>query len=106
MEHVVDANTGFVRRPGQETALAMPLGIPDELTVIDVDESALDTVTPLADSDGALRVTPTVSLSHRMLRSCLRAGADDLAVETAIGDVVSAALDAGGEPRYNRPSTR
>ena len=105
VEHVVDTNTGFVRRPGQETAMAMPLGIPDELTIIDVDESALDAVTTLADADGALRVTPTVSLSHRVLRSCLRAGADDIAVESAIGDVVSAALDAGGEPRYDRPST-
>ena len=105
VEHVVDTNTGFVRRPGQETAMAMPTGVPDTLTIIDVDEAALGAVDPLTGADGPLRVTPKVSLGHRLLRSCLHADADDLTVEAAIGDVVSSAVGATEHPRYTRPST-
>ena len=105
-EHVVDVNTGFVRRPGQETALAIPNGLPDDLTSIDVDEAALDLVPVLTEASGPLRITPRVSLAHRLLCKCVTAGEDDVAVEAAIGDVLTSALgDNADRPVYTRTST-
>lgn len=106
LEHIVDVNTGFVRSPGEETAMEMPTDRPDELTVVRVDEAVLDGIGALARARGPLRVTPSLDLAHRLLRRRLAVGDDDFDVETAIVDVLTAA--AGGcapAPEFVRSST-
>lgn len=107
VEHVVDVNTGFIRRPLVETSMSMLVDRPDELTILDVDEAVLDQLPDLTVASGPLRISPRVDLSHRVLRRCVASGRDDLAVQAAVMDVLASVLDddvhrTGG---YGRRST-
>jgi AraC-like DNA-binding protein len=105
--HLVDAMNGFVRRPGQEASIAMPLGYPDELTVLSVDEPALDAMPELTEAVGPLPISPETELAHRVLCARIAHRADDLAVQSSIVDVVSSALGSRrrGTGVARRPST-
>ena len=108
VEYVVDVTTGFVRRPGEEKAVAVPAGRPahDEVTAIDFDESLLDAVPELDDLRGPLRITPRVDVGHRLLRSTIAARDDDLTVQSVLGDVLSAVVATGSTRRHlGRPIT-
>ncbi len=106
IEHVVDSTTGFVRGPGEESSIAMPLGYPDELTVLEVDDSVLDAVPELTLATGPLPISPQTDLAHRMLCTRLAARADHVTLQTAVIEVLGCAI--GCERRdvsLARPST-
>ncbi len=106
IEHVVDSTTGFVRRPGEESSIAMPLGYPDELTMLEVDDSVLDAVPELTTATGPLPISPQTDLAHRVLCARLAARADEVTLQSAIVEVLRSAV--GCERRdlgLARPST-
>jgi AraC-like DNA-binding protein len=107
LEQVVDVNTGFFRRPGEEVAVCMFQDGSDDLTMIDVDPAALDVVPALTEARGPLRVAPAVDLGHRLLLRAIDDGDDDLAVESAIVELLHTGVAHGGLGRrgYSRRST-
>jgi AraC-like DNA-binding protein len=107
VEQVVDVNTGFFRRPGEQVAVRMFKEGSDELTMIDIGPVALDVVPALTDASGPLRVTPSVDLAHRLLLRAIDHGADDLAVQSALVELLHAGVTDGGHAGrgYSRRST-
>ncbi|WP_371665332.1 AraC family transcriptional regulator [Streptomyces sp. NBC_01241] len=77
VEHVVDAASVYVERPGTEQQFAHPQG-PDTFTEIVLSEPRVadllggDPTVP----EGLVMVTPELALAHRMLLSSARQGAD------------------------------
>ena len=106
LEHIVDVNTGFVRRPGEEVAMEMPIDQPDELTHIQLDEEVVDGLEALHGARGPLRITADVELAHRLLRGRLAVAGDGFAIETAVADVLNAVVERPlHRPSFARPST-
>jgi AraC-like DNA-binding protein len=107
VEQVVDVNTGFFRRPGEEIAVCMFKEGFDELTMIELDPAALDVVPALVEASGPLRVAPSVDLAHRLLLRAIDDGEDDLAVQSALVELLQAGVaDSGLAGRgYSRRST-
>jgi AraC-like DNA-binding protein len=107
VEQVVDVNTGFFRRPGEEVAVCMFQEGSDELTMIEVDPAALDVVPALAEASGPLRVAPSVDLAHRLLLRAIDDGEDDLTVQSALVELLHAGVADGGRAGrgYSRRST-
>ena len=92
VEQVVDVNTGFFRRPREEVAVRMFKEGSDELTMIEIDPAALDVVPALAEASGPLRVAPSVDLAHRLLLRAIDDGEDDLAVQSALVELLHAGV--------------
>jgi AraC-like DNA-binding protein len=92
IEHVVDSNTGFFRRRGEEAAAANFTGAPEEFTLIEVSEDGLgDLFAEPELPSGPFRVDPDLDLAHRELLLAIRRGDDDVAIEERIvGLVVNA----------------
>jgi hypothetical protein len=63
--------TGSAPAP-MAASMAMPIGVADVLTIIDVDEAARDTMGPMNGLAGPLRLTPTTSLGLRLLHAAWR----------------------------------
>jgi AraC-like DNA-binding protein len=107
VEQVVDVNTGFFRRPGEEVAVRVFQDATDELTMIEIDPAALDVVPALAEASGPLRVAPEIDLGHRLLLRAIDDGADDLAVQTALVELLHVGVTDGGLAGrgYSRRST-
>jgi AraC-like DNA-binding protein len=107
VEQVVDVNTGFFRRPGEEVAVRVFQDASDELTMIEIDPAALDVVPALAETSGPLRVAPTIDLAHRLLLRAIDDGEDDVAVESALVELLHAGVADGGLTArgYSRRST-
>jgi AraC-like DNA-binding protein len=95
VEHVVDVNTGFIRRPLDESSIAVMVEQPDELTILDIDEAVLDELPGVTGATGPLRISPQLDLAHRVLRCCVHTVCDDLTVQAAIVDVLASARDDG-----------
>ena len=107
MEQVVDVNMGFFRRPREEISVRTFKEGSDELTMIEIDPVALDTVPALTEASGPLRVAPSVDLAHRLLLRAIDDGEDDLAVQTALVELLHAGVSDGGLAGrgYSRRST-
>jgi AraC-like DNA-binding protein len=107
IEQVVDVNTGFFRRPGEEIAVSMFKEGSDELTMIEIDPAAVDVVPALTEASGPLRVAPSVDLAHRLLLRAIDDGEDDLAVQSALVELLHAGVANGGFAGrgYSRRST-
>ena len=107
MEQVVDVNTGFFRRPGEEVAVRTFMEGYDELTMIEIDPAALDVVPALAEASGPLRVAPSVDLAHRLLLRAIEDGEDDLAVQSGLVELLHVGVTDGGLAGrgYSRRST-
>lgn len=107
VEQVVDVNTGYFRRPGEEAALRMFKEGSDDLTIIKIDPAALDVVPALTEAGGPLRVAPEVDLAHRLLLRAIDDGEDDLAVQSALVELLHAGVADGALAGrgYSRRST-
>jgi AraC-like DNA-binding protein len=93
VEHVVDANTGFFRRRGEETTAANFTGAPEEFTLIEITEDGLgELLAEPALPSGPFRVAPDIDLGHRELLLAIRRGDDDVAIEEQVVGLVVAAV--------------
>jgi AraC-like DNA-binding protein len=101
VEYVVDANTGFVRRPGEEWSSAPFTTAFEELTVVDFEPEALGELPVDERAGGPVNVDPPRALAHRLLVRAL--GGDDLDVELGIVELVHRCLP---PPTPGRPSCR
>ena len=85
VEYIVDGNTGFVRRPGEEWSSAVFTSAYEELTVLEVDPDRLGHLPDLTDAAGPVPVEPDVALAHRLLVGALRA--DELQLDEGVLDL-------------------
>jgi AraC-like DNA-binding protein len=99
LEYVVDANTGFVRRPGEVWRTAIFTTALEELTIVELEPTALAHLPDLGSSVGPFAVDPPKALAHRLLVHDLRS--DDLDIEIDVLDLVHECL---AEPGRYRPS--
>jgi AraC-like DNA-binding protein len=92
VEHVVDPNTGYFRRPGEIIEIAHFADETHSGTIIGVDpESATPVLAEIAQASGPFVVTPQIDLAHRLLTSAVRNGAVSDVEERALS-LVSAVL--------------
>jgi AraC-like DNA-binding protein len=107
IEHLVDVNTGFFRHLLEEVSVLSFTGEPEELTIVELDADVLDQVPDLSEARGPFHVTPRTDLAHRLLVRSLAVGAPDVAVQSAVVDLLHEAVrDAAPGPRgYSRKST-
>lgn len=108
IEHLVDANTGFFRRKGEEAEAANFTGAPEEFTLIGMSDAALgelfaEPVLP----PGPFTVDPVIDLGHRELLAAIRRGDDDAAIEEGVVALVAGAVSQshGSVVRGGRAST-
>jgi methylphosphotriester-DNA--protein-cysteine methyltransferase len=101
VEYVVDANTGFVRRPGEEWSWSSFTNALEEVTIVELEPPALEVLPDLGASAGPFTVDPPRAVAHRLLLHDLRA--DDLAIELGALDLVHQCL---AEPDGYRGSGR
>jgi AraC-like DNA-binding protein len=101
VEFVVDANTGFVHRPGEEWSATAFTTAPEELTILELETAALDHLPDLAESVGPFTVDPSRALAHRLLVHNLRS--DALDIEVSVLELVHQCI---AEPVRHRPSGR
>lgn len=92
IEQIVDTNTGFFLRPGEEIQVAHFTGRPEEITFLDVEPEADDCLAELVTATGPLRITPQMDLAHRRLLRAVRHGGDNLTVESTAFDLLTAGL--------------
>jgi AraC-like DNA-binding protein len=93
VEHLVDANTGFFRRAGEEVSAANFTGEPEELTMIRIDKCVLDSI--LAEPSfptGPFSVTPEIDFAHRLLLREIKHDPDDVDVETRALELIVAVV--------------
>ena len=98
---------GILPPPREEISVRTFKEGSDELTMIEIDPVALDTVPALTEASGPLRVAPSVDLAHRLLLRAIDDGEDDLAVQTALVELLHAGVSDGGLAGhgYSRRST-
>jgi AraC-like DNA-binding protein len=101
VEYVVDANTGFIRRPGEEWSTSSFTTAYEEVTILELERTALEQLPDLDRSAGPITVDPSRALAHRLLVQALLG--DDLTVEAGAVDLVHRCLV---EPVRHRPSGR
>ena len=92
LEQIVDAGTGFLRRPGQEVSTSTFTSIPEDLTVVTLDAPFLHQLPDLSPSAGPVTVEPPVALGHRLLRRRLQEPPDNLGVQCAVVELVQRCL--------------
>ena len=101
VEYIVDGNTGFVRRPGEEWSSAVFTTAYEELTVLEVDPDRLGHLPDLTDAAGPVPIQPDVALAHRLLLGALRA--DELRLEEGVFDLAHRCVPS---PACRRPIGR
>ncbi len=108
VEHLVDVNTGFFRRAGEEVSAANFTGEPEELTMIRIEEHVLESVLaePLLPT-GPFSVTPEIDFAHRLLLRGIRHDSDSVDIETRAIELIAAvvAQQRADWVRSTRPST-
>lgn len=108
VEHLVDVNTGFFRRAGEEVSAANFTGEPEDLTTILVEECVLESIlaVPLLPT-GPFLVTPDIDFAHRLLLRQIRRDPDNLDVETRAMDLIASVVgqQRADWVRGSRPST-
>ena len=82
VEHMVDVNTGFLRRPGQEASVSVFTTAYEELTFLQFEPGKLGELPDLTKAVGPIRVDPRVGLAHRLLIGAV--GTDDLETEAGV----------------------
>jgi hypothetical protein len=103
-EQIVDTNTGFFLRLGEEVEVAHFTGRTDEITFVDIDPDADDCLADLAAASGPIRITPDMTLTHRRLLRALRHSGVPLAIETIVVDLLTAGLLSISRPCEPRPA--
>ena len=105
VEYIVDGNTGFVRRPGEEWSSAVFTTAFEEVTVLEVDPDRLGHLPDLTDAAGPVPVEPDVALAHRLLVRALRG--DELRVDEGVIELAHRCVPspAGRRPIGRRHST-
>lgn len=91
-EQILDTNTGFFLRLGEEVEVAHFTGRTDEITCVDIDPDADDCLADVAAASGPIRITPDMTLTHRRLLRALRHSGVPLAIETIVVDLLTAGL--------------
>ena len=91
-EQILDTNTGFFLRLGEEVEVAHFTGRTDEITFVDIDPDADDCLADVAAASGPIRITPDMTLTHRRLLRALRHSGVPLAIETIVVDLLTAGL--------------
>jgi AraC-like DNA-binding protein len=105
VEHFVDANTGYFRRPGELIEIAHFTDEAHAGTIIGVDpEVAIPAFAEVERASGPFVVTPNVDLAHRLLTSALR-GAAVHDVEERTLTLISAAMSQR-HPRFESHTRR
>jgi AraC-like DNA-binding protein len=105
VEHVVDANSGFVRRPGQEASVSVFTTAYEELTVLLFEPGKLGRLPDLTKAVGPIHVDPKLALAHHMLLQAVHR--DDLETEVDVHALIYHCLPAPdpGRPIGRRSST-
>jgi AraC-like DNA-binding protein len=101
VEYVVDANTGFVRRPGEVWSTSSFTTAFEEVTVVELEPAALDHLPDLDASVGPFTVDAPRALAHRLLVQTI--GSDDLAVGLGAIELVHRCV---ADPAAHQPSGR
>jgi AraC-like DNA-binding protein len=101
VEHVVDANTGFVRRPGQEASVSVFSTAYEELTILQFEPGKLGRLPDLTKAVGPIQVDPKLALAHRLLLGAVHS--DDLETEVGVHALIYHCLP---PPETGRPSGR
>ncbi len=85
VEHLVDANTGFFRRRGEEVEVANFTGEREEFTLLELDEPTLAELfaEPLLPG-GPFQVTPEIDFAHRLLLRSIRSRSDEAMIEESM----------------------
>jgi AraC-like DNA-binding protein len=92
VEHTVDPNTGYFRRPGETIEIAHFHDEAHEGTLIIVDpEAATPELAEIERASGAIAVTPRIALDHRLMTSAVQRAAHDEAEARALS-LLGAAL--------------
>jgi AraC-like DNA-binding protein len=91
LEHIVDANTGFLRGPGQDVSTAT-FATRHELTSLQIEAPFLDHLPDLTASRGPITVEPRVALAHRMLLRGLEESPEAMSIESAVLTLVQQCL--------------
>jgi AraC-like DNA-binding protein len=91
-EHIVDANTGFLRAPGQEVSTATLPDTMELLTTVGIEPPFLHHLPDLTSIHGPVSVEPRVALAHRLLLHSLDESDDALGMEAAVVDLVRQCL--------------
>ena len=105
VEHVVDANTGFVRRPGQEANVSVFTTAYEELTILQFEPGKLGGLPDLAKAVGPVQVDPKLALAHRLLLRAVHR--DDLETEIGVHALIYHCLPPAepGRPSGRRSAT-
>jgi AraC-like DNA-binding protein len=101
VEYVVDANTAFVSRPGEEWNAAVLNTALGEVIFVEFEPAALEHLPDLGPSVGPFTVDPPRALALRLLVRSL--GSDALDIELRVFDLVQQCLV---EPVRHQPGTR
>ena len=91
----VDRNVGFFRRPGDEVCVAHVTGVADESTIVHLELDEIDAFDACDWQSGAFVVDPEIDLRHRLLLRDIRRGADRLAIEADLFELVALCLGQG-----------
>jgi AraC-like DNA-binding protein len=107
LEQIVDATTGFLRRPGQEVSTSTFTRMPEDVSALTLDAPFLHQLPDLSASAGPITVEPSVALAHRLLRRRLQGPPDNLGVQCAVVELVQRCLPPVRplRPGTARPST-
>jgi transcriptional regulator GlxA family with amidase domain len=95
VEQIVDPNTAFFRRAGEEASVAHFTDRPDQLTVIDIQpDTGPDPLAEVTEATGPFSVSPAIDLAHQLLLADLRAPVvDDVQIQARTLELVAAGLD-------------
>lgn len=108
VEHVVDANTGFFRRRGEEVVAANFTGEREEFTLLELDEAVLGELfaEPLLPP-GPFQVTPEIDFAHRILLRLIRCVSDETEIEERVIQLVTSIVSQrrADVVRGSRPTT-
>ncbi|HEU4423261.1 MAG TPA: AraC family transcriptional regulator [Pilimelia sp.] len=113
-ETFVDATSVVVYRPGDEVAVAHPIGCGDTFTAVELDAGLLERRPDWADALGAsahadLVTDDALDLAHRFLIAACRRGVDGFEAAERLNDLVDRVLTtriAQRGPDRRRPQTR
>jgi AraC-like DNA-binding protein len=105
VEHVVDANSGFVRRPGQEASVSVFTTAYEELTVLQFDPGKVGGLPDVTKAVGPIEVDPRLALAHRLLLRAVHR--DDLETEIGVQALIHHCLPPAepGRPSGRRSAT-